>query len=151
MTTHVQNAFTMFLLAALVIFSGTQSYSSVPLPTRTTTDATATFFMQLGSRVKITSLDCSHLVHAFYAKAGLPYRYATSRALYGGRNEFRRVLQPDSGDLVVWRGHVGIVIDPTRHSFLSALRRRIKVSSYVSNYWKKRGEPRFLKFGWKAA
>lgn len=91
-------------------------------------------------------LDCSHLVHALYGVLGQPYQYATSRTLYTGVRPFQRVNQPAAGDLVVWRGHVGVVVDPTQHRFLSALKSGVKVSSYLSGYWQRRGHPRFFRY-----
>jgi len=38
------------------------------------------------------------------------------------------------------------VVDPEQHSFLSKLRSGVKVSSYLSRYWQKRGQPRFLRY-----
>jgi len=93
-----------------------------------------------------TNLDCSHLVHYLYTRAGLPYSYAPSHQLYQGVRGFRRVHQPRAGDLIAWRGHVGIVVDPQQHSFLSKLRKGVKVSSYLSRYWQRRGQPRFLRY-----
>ncbi len=92
------------------------------------------------------ALDCSHLVHYLYTRAGLPYSYAPSLKLYSGARGFRRVLQPRAGDLIAWRGHVGIVVDPQQHSFLSALRSGVKVASYSSRYWQQKGRPRFLRY-----
>jgi cell wall-associated NlpC family hydrolase len=66
--------------------------------------------------------DCSHLVHDVYEQAGFPYAYVSSRDLYIGNTNFTRVRVPQAGDLVVWRGHVGIVIDPKQHSFFSLVR-----------------------------
>src|ERR1700693_4427614 len=60
--------------------------------------------------------DCSHFVHELYKRAGFPYEYASSSDLYAGIDEFRRVEKPQSGDLAVWRGHAGIVINPVQHS-----------------------------------
>src|ERR1700674_401291 len=51
--------------------------------------------------------DCSHFVHGIYERAGLPYEYANSADLYAGIDEFRRVANPQPGDLAVWRGHAG--------------------------------------------
>src|SRR5260221_6604066 len=65
--------------------------------------------------------DCSHLVHELYGRAGFPYEYASSSDLYTGIDEFRRVASPQPGDLAVWHGHAGIVINPTQHSFFSVL------------------------------
>src|SRR5207248_2413863 len=58
----------------------------------------------LDARVRRNSEhDCSHLVHAIYQRAGLPYAYAPSSDLYAGAEGFQRVKQPEPGDLVVWR------------------------------------------------
>jgi cell wall-associated NlpC family hydrolase len=126
-------------LPALAIETRTASQSTEP--------ATAgSYLLQLGSELHFTNFDCSHLVHSLYERAGLHYPYATSRTLYRGIEEFQRVLEPRSGDVVVWEGHMGIVIDPSQHSFFSALKARVKTSSYVSGYWKQRGVPRFFRF-----
>jgi cell wall-associated NlpC family hydrolase len=102
--------------------------------------------MRLGRQLRWAGLDCSHLVHDIYERAGFPYDYATSRDLYDGVDAFRRVRVPLPGDIIVWRGHVGIVIDPDSHSFLSALRSGVKVSAYDTHYWKMRGQPRFYRY-----
>ena len=96
--------------------------------------------------VQQTDMDCSHLVHYLYQRSGLDYDYVDSTRLYEGVKSFRRVAHPQVGDVIVWRGHVGIVVDPVEHSFVSALRTGVKVSSYVSHYWKGRGAPRFFHY-----
>jgi cell wall-associated NlpC family hydrolase len=126
-------------LPALAIETRTAPQSTEP----TTAE---NYLLQLGSELHFTNFDCSHLVHSLYERAGLHYPYATSRTLYRGIEEFQRVLQPKSGDVVVWQGHMGIVIDPSQHRFLSALKARVKTSSYISGYWKHRGTPRFFRF-----
>ena len=126
-------------LPALAMESPTPAEGSAPWTAQTN-------LLQLGSQIHSTSFDCSHLVHALYDRVGLRYPYATSRTLYRGIEEFQRVLEPISGDVVVWRGHMGIVVDPAQHSFLSALKTRVKTSSYISGYWKHRGTPRFFRF-----
>jgi hypothetical protein len=90
--------------------------------------------------------DCSHLVHAIYERAGFTYPYATSSSLYGGQQEFQRVVRPQPGDLVVWPGHVGIVVNPAQRSFFSALRSGLGVEPYDSPYWKEHGRPHFLRY-----
>ena len=98
-------------------------------------------------QVQEADMDCSHLVHYLYQQSGLYYDYANSLSLYKGEvQEFRRVSHPRAGDVIVWRGHVGIVVDPTDQTFISALRTGVKVSSYVSHYWKGRGIPRFFRY-----
>jgi hypothetical protein len=91
-------------------------------------------------------LDCSHLVHELYKRAGLRYEYASSSDLYEGIEEFRRVATPQAGDLAVWRGHVGIVVDPAQQSFYSVLHSGPGVDYYDSPYWKRRGRPRFFRY-----
>ena len=78
--------------------------------------------------------DCSHLVHAVYERAGFPYPYSNSRELYAGIEHFQAVTQPQTGDLIVWRGHVGIIVSPAKRSFFSALRSGRGVEQYDSPY-----------------
>jgi cell wall-associated NlpC family hydrolase len=101
----------------------------------------------LDRRVRLRSeRDCSHLVHAIYQQAGFPYRYAPSSEIYAGIEGFQRVKQPQPGDLVVWRGHVGIVIKPSRHIFFSFMRSGPGTDDYEASYWKGRGHPRFYRY-----
>ncbi|HEY2461697.1 MAG TPA: hypothetical protein VGI16_12865 [Candidatus Acidoferrum sp.] len=90
--------------------------------------------------------DCSHLVHGVYEQAGFPYDYVSSRELYIGSTNFTRVRVPQSGDLIVWRGHVGIVIDPKQHSFFSFVRSGPDTQFYDSPYWRSRGIARFFRY-----
>jgi cell wall-associated NlpC family hydrolase len=90
--------------------------------------------------------DCSHLVHAIYERAGFPYTYASSRDLYDGVENFQRVSQPQPADLVVWRGHVGIVTRPSEHRFYSFLSAGPATDDYRNQYWKSRGKPRFYRY-----
>ncbi|MGC2697718.1 MAG: NlpC/P60 family protein [Candidatus Angelobacter sp.] len=102
--------------------------------------------LQMGTQIQATDLDCSHFVQWLFDQAGLYYEYAPSRTLYDGMYGFKRVSRPRPGDLVVWRGHVGIVVDPEETTFLSALRSGVKTSSYTSHYWKRRGRVRFYRY-----
>jgi len=92
------------------------------------------------------AFDCSHFVHGIYERAGLPYEYASSLDLYAGIDEFRRVANPQPGDLAVWRGHAGIVANPSQHSFFSVLSSGPGIASYNSPYWKQRGRPHFFRY-----
>jgi len=92
------------------------------------------------------SSDCSHFVHALYERAGFAFEYASSSDLYQGTDEFRRVATPQPGDLAVWRGHAGIVVNPAQHSFFSVLHSGPGVDSYDSPYWRQRGQPRFFRY-----
>ena len=93
-----------------------------------------------------SEMDCSHLVHDIYEQAGFPYDYVTSRELYIGSPNFSRVRVPQAGDLVVWRGHVGIVTDPKQHSFFSVVRSGPDTQFYDSSYWRSRGIARFFRY-----
>ncbi|MFZ0808311.1 MAG: hypothetical protein WAN03_19110, partial [Candidatus Sulfotelmatobacter sp.] len=90
--------------------------------------------------------DCSHLVHAIYEKAGFPYSYANSDDLYDGVDGFVRVSYPQPGDVIVWHGHAGIVVRPSRHVFFSFMRSGPGISDYESRYWTARGKPRFYRY-----
>jgi cell wall-associated NlpC family hydrolase len=100
----------------------------------------------LDSRHHARSFDCSHLVHTLYERAGFPYDYAPSSDLYTGIDEFRRVAHPQPGDLAVWPGHAGIVVNSAQHSFFSMLSSGPGVDFYDSSYWKQRGHPRFFRY-----
>ncbi len=101
----------------------------------------------LDERVRIGRMrDCSHLVHAIYEQAGFSYPYASSRDLYRGTDDFRRVKKTQPGDLVVWRGHVGIVVNPARREFYSFLRHGPGIDEYDAQYWKQRGPVRFYRY-----
>lgn len=90
--------------------------------------------------------DCSHLVHEVYAIAGYPYPYASSFDLYAGAENFVRVANPQPGDLIVWRGHAGIVINPAEHSFYSSVRSGLRTELYDAPNWRALGPARFYRY-----
>ena len=90
--------------------------------------------------------DCSHLVHQLLTSAGLTYPYAPSFAIFAGIPQFRRVANPQPGDLIVWRGHVGLVVDPEQHTFFSRTGSGPSTHEYDSDYWRGRGRPRFYRY-----
>jgi hypothetical protein len=90
--------------------------------------------------------DCSHLVHQTYLNAGFEYPYASSFELYAGSEHFLRVRKPQPGDLIVWPGHVGIVLDPLEHSFYSLVSTGREAQDYLGAYWRARGRPRFYRY-----
>ena len=104
------------------------------------------FLLQLGSQIPDTEMDCSHFVQYLYEQAGLYYEYAPSRVLYVGLEPFKRVRYPEAGDVIVWPGHMGVVVDPEEGTFLSAVSSGVKTQSYRSGYWKRRGRPHFMRF-----
>jgi hypothetical protein len=90
--------------------------------------------------------DCSHLVNEVYTLAGYPYPYADSFDLYVGTKRFVRVVKPQPGDLIVWRGHVGIVVDPGERSFYSAVTSGLRTEFYDAPQWRARGPARFYRY-----
>lgn len=128
-----------------VLTKFTSSFDGPDLPQHPPIDSRSLLLL-IGAQIRDTELDCSHFVQYLYEQAGLYYGYAPSRILYDGMEGFRRVSHPEAGDLIVWRGHVGIVVDPEEATFLSALRSGVKTSSYESHYWKRRGRPRFFRY-----
>jgi cell wall-associated NlpC family hydrolase len=118
-----------------------------PARALTPDDGLSVIAAALDSRFRLPAqLDCSHLVHAIYDRAGFPYPYTDSSDIYIGTREFRRVSHPQPGDLVVWRGHVGIVVNPARHIFFSALGSGPGTDVYNAPYWKQRGQVRFYRY-----
>jgi hypothetical protein len=100
-----------------------------------------------GQREELSpKLDCSHLVHQVYALSGFLYPYASSYDLYEGIDNFRRVSRPRPGDLVVWRGHVGIVMDPVEKTFFSSVSSGLRTENYEAPYWRAQGRPRFYRY-----
>ena len=92
-----------------------------------------------------SAIDCSHLVNQIYELAGVPYQYATSNELYQGVDRFERVQTPQPADLIVWPGHVGLIVNPQEHSFYSSLNSGLKIDSYDSATWRARGPARFFR------
>jgi hypothetical protein len=90
--------------------------------------------------------DCSHLVHQIYEMSGFPYPYASSSYLYDGIDKFRRVSTPRPGDLVVWRGHAGILINAVEHTFYSSVSSGFRTENYDGSYWRTQGRPRFYRY-----
>jgi hypothetical protein len=90
--------------------------------------------------------DCSHLVHQTYLRAGFEYPYASSFELYAGNENFERVKNSQPGDLIVWPGHAGIVVDPLHHSFYSLVSTGLEAQDYEGSYWRSRGRPRFYRY-----
>ena len=85
-------------------------------------------------------------MHEVYATVGLEYRFARSSELYQGVERFKRIGKPQPGDLIVWRGHVGLVVDPEETTFYSSVGSGLKTESYHSPYWLRRGRPRFYRY-----
>jgi hypothetical protein len=72
--------------------------------------------------------------------------YTRAPTTSNGVEGFRRVFHPQIGDLIVWHGHVGIVVRPSRHVFFSFLSAGPGTDNYRSAYWIGRGEARFYRY-----
>lgn len=120
---------------------------SAPGRTLTKDDRTSVIAVALHTgKARHAGPDCSHLVHSIYERAGFPYPYADSEDLYSGAKGFRRVAHPEPADLIVWHGHVGIVLRPSGHQFFSFLSTGPGIDDYRSRYWRGRGQPRFYRY-----
>jgi len=127
--------------------SPVHSHPSKAPATLTEDDGLSVIAAALDSRTHIgRQNDCSHLVHAIYDRAGFSYRYSSSSDLYEGTDEFRLVKHPQPGDLVVWSGHVGIVVNPAQHAFFSTLTHGPGIDTYDAKYWQGRGPVRFYRY-----
>jgi hypothetical protein len=145
------------LVLALVCLMGAASASAQnPDASQEKPSATRLLTVEEGRSIADTALDqqqpargtqdCSHLIHAIYGSAGFEYPYASSFELFAGSENFARVRYPHAGDLIVWPGHVGIVVDPLQHSFSSLVSTGFDVQDYEGAYWKSRGRPRFFRY-----
>jgi hypothetical protein len=152
---HAKGALLFFLLCLAVVLSAqtqeNQDRSNGDLQHKTTRSRPLTrheglAIVRAALHSRRPAADCSHLVHALYERAGFPYDYAPSSELYAGIDEFHRVANPQPGDLAVWRGHAGIVVNPAEHSFFSLLSSGPGVESWDSPYWKQWGRPHFLRY-----
>ena len=140
-----KNSRRSFLL--LLIFSGLSQLSLAQFMDQEAARVGATTaVIVLGTQVQSTALDCSHFVNSLFEQVGLSYQYEPSRVLYRGSAAFVRVYRPLAGDLIVWPGHVGIIVDPIQRTFISALRRGVRTSAYSSSYWRRRGRARFFRY-----
>src|SRR4029077_11940887 len=129
---------------AVALAHASRHRTAVPL---TPDDGLSVIAAALDSHVHTTrQRDCSHLVHAIYDRAGFSYPYASSSDLYVGTEDFQRVTRPQPGDLVVWSGHVGIVVNPAQRAFFSTLRNGPGIDIYDAQYWKQRGPARFYRY-----
>jgi hypothetical protein len=144
--------FALLFLCLLVAIAGpaakaetNDDYGQTVLVSPEQGEALAAFALQSEKRMR-PKPDCSHLVHLLYARAGLIYPYEDSRVLYRGVSDFQRVKTPQPGDLVVWLGHVGIVLSTEEKTFISSVHSGILTESWKAPHWIRRGRPRFYRY-----
>jgi hypothetical protein len=128
--------------------TGTRSSSTVSSGARLLTPREGRALTNVALQEPIASEkpDCSHLVHQVLNDAGLTYPYATSSEIFAGIPQFRRVRHAQPGDLIVWRGHVGLVVDPKQTTFFSSTNSGLHTDEYTSDYWRNRGYHRFYRY-----
>ena len=128
--------------------SGSRHTSAEPSRTRllTTREGRALVGHALQQPMTSEKPDCSHLVHRIFNDAELTYPYATSFELFDGIPQFRRVRHAQPGDLIVWPGHVGLVVNPNRTTFFSSTDSGVRADEYTSDYWRHRGYHRFYRY-----
>jgi cell wall-associated NlpC family hydrolase len=60
---------------------------------------------------------------------------------------WRDVTTPQAGDIVLWDGHVGIVVDPAAQKFIgSQTSTGVAIARYGTGYWKNRGVTGFRRW-----
>ena len=148
---------------SLVFCALTCSWAQDALPARVSAESHAksprpvTLTKQDGLSIVSVARD-SHLRRAAVAKTvptwctpstnaqGFPILTPIPRICIAERPYFLRVKHPQPGDLVVWPGHVGIIVSPARHTFFSALSHGPGTAEYDARYWKRRGPARFYRY-----
>jgi len=133
-------------LSPICVWASTQEHASAPRLLTSGEGLTIVNAVRDYEQQARAKLDCSHLVHQIYLLAGIDYPYASSFDLYAGSENFRRVKAPQAGDLVIWPGHVGIVLDPAQHTFYSSVHSGLQAKFYDGPYWRARGTPRFYRY-----
>lgn len=92
----------------------------------------------IGIKGKYT--DCSGFVRAVYDEVfpieGLGARDDLNALKFQTIDLFEDTDKPQAGDIVCWDGHVGIVYDPDKGTFIGAQTSSgVMVASYTSGYW----------------
>lgn len=103
-------------------------------------------------------VDCSHFVYQVLNGARQKVAEARkdpapqlvdyrSTSTIEASNLFFPVDIPLPGDLVMWDGHVGIVVDPAAGTFVGAQTSTgVAQANYLNGYWKNKGVKKFLRF-----
>ena len=104
-------------------------------------------------------IDCSHLVYralnAARQQLGAAGGFSVHPAIYQSTatmessGQWVKTEVPEPGDLVLWNGHVGIIIDPAAGKFIGAQTSTgVKDESYTTGYWATYPGKRFVRFYW---
>jgi cell wall-associated NlpC family hydrolase len=83
-------------------------------------------------------LDCSHFVWNVFKRFFPAFPYMPSGS-YLTSPVFRQVASPQPADLVVWDGHVAIMVNPAVGSFIgSQTSTGVNITSFQNEYWRQR-------------
>ncbi len=84
-------------------------------------------------------IDCSHFVWEVLKAAGHPGApYLTTHGIPGS-HVYSHVTSPQDGDIILFDGHMGLVIDATHKIFVGAQSHGVDEASYAPGaYWGKR-------------
>lgn len=82
-------------------------------------------------------IDCSHFVWEVLKAAGHPNAPYTSTSGVPGSHAFSPASEPpQAGDIILWDGHMGIVVDATTQTFVGAQSGGVDNASYAKgSYW----------------
>jgi cell wall-associated NlpC family hydrolase len=83
-------------------------------------------------------IDCSHFVWEVIKAAGHPQAPYVSTSHVPGSAYYSGVDVPAAGDIILWDGHMGIILDTTTGIFIGAQSGGVDEASYKNGYWAKR-------------
>ena len=90
-------------------------------------------------------MDCSEFVYQSYRRAG----FGSFPALNSHEmaKQFTTITHPEPGDIIYWsRGHVGLVDDPAKGTFLGAQSSGLAQANYKSGWWSTQAGKKFLRY-----
>jgi lipoprotein Spr len=104
-------------------------------------------------------IDCSHFVYqvlnAARTRVAADGSFSTQLVDYRSTSAMENsgvwlpTQLPQPGDLVMWDGHVGVVLDPAAGRFIGAQTSTgVNEASYATGYWSQRSGRRFLRYYW---
>jgi cell wall-associated NlpC family hydrolase len=84
-----------------------------------------------------TGIDCSHFVWEVLKAAGHPGApYTATGGVAGSAVYSPASAPPQAGDIILFDGHMGIVVDPTAETFVGAQSKGVESASYAKgSYW----------------
>ena len=94
------------------------------------------FERNAGHEILYSEMVCNQFVVAVLRKAVDPSFRMILADEFPTSPSFMKVDAPQAGDLVHWRGHIGIVLDPDRGDFIgSQTSTGVATANYKHGYW----------------